>query len=126
MNPIDTKLDDVALKQFAWKNKRLLAACLVIAGKALESPVFWPDEISFDFLVSDDDRNLIGSAWRQCSKTLGIVEKTGQFKRSKGEDANGRTIFQYRTINAATAKAFLKRHNLGETVARLDPQMALL
>ena len=125
-SPIDKKLDDVALKQFVWKNQCLLAACLLIARKAIESPIFWPDEIKFPFLTSDDDRNLIGSAWRQCSKTLGIVEKTGLFRRSSSEDANGRTIFQYKLVDGPVAQAFLKRHGVEKTLADLNPQLSLL
>lgn len=122
----DTHLDEVAINQFIWKSPRLLASCLTIAQKALESPVFWPDSVDFSLLVSDDDRNLIGSSWRQCANTLGIVERTGQFRRSKGDVANGRIIFEYRLINAPVARAFLKRHNMEKAVVSLEPQMALL
>lgn len=122
----DTILDEVAINQFIWKSPRLLAACLTIAQKALESPVFWPDSVVFSFLVYDDDRNLIGSAWRQCANTLGIVEKTGQYRRSKGERTNGRIVFEYRIVDALVARAFLKRHGLAKIVASLEPQMALL
>ena len=122
----DTHLNEVAQKQFCWKSPRLLAACLVIAQKALESPVLWPDAVDMSFLVSDDDKNIIGSAWRQCANTLGIVEKTGAFRRSKGKEANGRVIFEYRLTQAPVARAFLKRHGLEKVLAGLEPQMELL
>lgn len=114
-NPeIDNKLDEVALFQMVWKNTKLLTCCLTIAEHALKAPPegFWPDEISFDFLLSEDDRNCIGSAWRLCAKSLGLIEKTGAFKRSTREGQNGRAIFQYRLINRNMAMAFLKRYNL--------------
>lgn len=122
----DTKLDKVASLQFVWKSPRLLATCLTIAQKALESPVFYPDEVDFSFLVSDDDRSLIGTAWRQCANTLGIVEKTGAFKRSNAHRTNGRVIFEYRVVDAPVARAFLKRHGLDKVVASLDAQMELI
>lgn len=125
MNAVDQKLDEVALLQFTWKNQKLLTACLMIAHKALQKPIFWPDELVFDFLLSDDDRNVIGSAWRQCSRGLGIIEKTGEFRRSKGENTNGRTIFQYRLINEPVAKAFLKRYDLKKYEALMHPQLNL-
>lgn len=115
----DTKLDEVAIQQMLWKSPKLLAACLLIVERFVESPIVWPDEIDFSFLTSDDDRNIIGSAWRQCSRTLGIIEKTGQWRRSKGDRTNGRVVFEYRLIDLPVARAFLKRHGKAVT----SPQM---
>ena len=105
---IDAKLDEIALKQTVWKNEKMMSACVSIAKKAVELGTFWPDELKFETL-GKDDRNLIGSAWRICIKTLGLIEKTGQFQRSKGGDANGRIIFQYRVVNLPLANSFIKR-----------------
>ncbi len=125
MNAVDEKLDEIALKQWAWKNQKLLTACLLIAEKAVQKVVFWPDDIGFDFLLSDDDRNVIGSAWRQCARNLGIIEKTGSFRRSKGDGANGRTIFQYRLLNKGVAMAFLNRYDKAKYLALAHPQLNL-
>lgn len=122
---VDEILDDVALKQFVWKNTKLLTACLMIAEKALQRGVFWPDELTFDFLLTDDDRNCIGSAWRICSKKLAIVEKTGSFRRSTGENSNGRTIFQYKLVSRPLAEAFLKRYDAEKYKALMHPQLGL-
>lgn len=122
---VDKKLDEITLRQAVWKNSKLLASCLTIAQKAIETPIFWPDELTFDFLLTDKDRNIIGSSWRLCAKTLGIIEKTGLFKRSKGDSTNGRIIFQYRLIDRSIAMAFLKRHDVKKCVDIAHPQFAL-
>lgn len=123
---IDKKLDEIALKQLVWKNEKLLTACLTICEGALKSPGwFWPDEVTFDFLLTDEDRNCIGSAWRMCAKTLQIIEKTGEFKRSTREGQNGRVIFCYRLINQNIALAFMKRYNIQKYRDRQHPQLGL-
>jgi hypothetical protein len=122
---VDQKLDDIALKQIIWKNHKLLTSCLLIAHKALEKEVFYPDAIAFDFLLTDEDRNVIGSAWRICSKTLGIIEKTGNFRRSKTEGSNGRTIFEYKILDRPIARALLKRYDLKKYESLQHPQLSL-
>jgi hypothetical protein len=122
---IDKKPDDVALKQFLFKNNKLLACCLVIAEKALQRGKFWPDEIPCEFLVSNEDRNCIGSAWRILSKTLPIIEKTGSYRRSHTKDANGRTIFEYVLIDQALAKTLLRRHDKAKCLMLCEPQLNL-
>ena len=97
----------------------------MIAEKALQRGVFWPDELVFDFLLTDDDRNCIGSAWRMCGKTLAIIEKTGSFRRSTGDNANGRTIFQYKLISRPLAEAFLKRYDAEKYKKLMHPQLGL-
>lgn len=124
-NTIDTKLDDIALNQFIWKNKKLLTSCLLIAHKALEKNFFWPDELVFDFLLTEEDRNVIGSAWRMCSKSLGIIEKTGHFRRSKAEGVNGRTIFEYQLIDQGVARAFVRRYDIKRYESLIHPQLSL-
>jgi hypothetical protein len=125
VSDVDAKLDDIALKQFAWKNQKLLTACLLIAHQALKTPIFWPDQLSFDFLLTDEDRNIIGSAWRMVTKSLGLIEKTGNWRRSKAEGVNGRNIFEYRLINRPMAEAFLKRYDLEKYRALMHPQLDL-
>jgi len=120
---IDSKLDDIALVQFVWKNTKLLTACLLIAEKALQRGIFWPDELTFDFLLTEDDRNCIGSAWRMASKKLAIIEKTGSFRRSTGNNANGRTIFQYKLVSRPLAEAFLKRYDVEKYKKLMHPQL---
>jgi hypothetical protein len=125
-NPeIDARLDDIALRQFVWKNQKLLTACLLIAHKALKDSIFWPDELVFDFLLTPEDRNVIGSAWRMCSRSLKIIEKTGQYRRSKGDDRNGGMIFCYRLLSRHVAEAFLKRYDLERYRALTHPQLDL-
>lgn len=125
-NPeIDKKLDDIALKQLTWKNQKMLTACLMIAEKAIARNVFWPDELIFDFLLSDEDRNLIGSAWRLCSKTIAIIEKTGSWRRSKVENRNGGNIFEYRLVNRSVAMAFLRRYDVKKHEELSHPQLDL-
>jgi hypothetical protein len=125
MSNVDQKLDEIALKQMVWKNQKLLTACLLIAEKALEQGTFWPDSLVFYFLLIDDDRNCIGSAWRLVTKTLGIIEKTGDFRRSMTKGQNGRMIFRYRLINEGMARAFLKRYNLDKQKGLAHPQLLL-
>ncbi len=125
INTVDQKLDEIAMKQVIWKNHKLLTSCLLIAHKALEKEVFYPDVIVFDFLLTDEDRNVIGSAWRICSKTLGIIEKTGNFRRSKAEDANGRCIFEYKILGRPIARAFLKRYDIEKYKSLQHPQLQL-
>jgi len=122
---VDQKLDEIALLQAVWKNQKLLTCCLLIAEKACEKTLFWPDEITFDFLLTDEDRNVIGSAWRLCAKTLGFVEKTGSFRRSKAKDSNGRTIFSYRLTERNIAMALLRRYDLEKYKALAHPQLNL-
>jgi len=122
---VDKKLDQIALLQAVWKNQKLLTSCLLIANKACEKNVFWPDELNFDFLLTDDDRNVVGSAWRMCAKTLGIIEKTGSFKRSTSDSSHGRTIFQYKLIERNFALAFLRRYDLDKYRALCHPQLEL-
>jgi hypothetical protein len=122
---VDQHLDEIALRQFTWKNKKLLTSCLLIAKKASEkNDVFWPDEVTFDFLLTDDDRNVIGSAWRMVTK-MGLVEKTGNWRRSTFQASAGRTIFEYRCINNALARAFVKRYDVDSYRAMCTPQLNL-
>ena len=121
----DEILNEVALKQAIWKNTKLLTACLTIAEKALKHGVFWPDEVDLACFLTENDRNVIGIAYRVCGNTLEIIEQTGQYRKSKATGANGRVIFQYRIINDAMAKAFLKRYDKAKYEALCHPQLDL-
>ncbi len=121
---VDQHLDDVALRQFTWKNKKLLTSCLLIAQKAAETTTFWPDDVVLDFLLTANDRNVIGSAYRMCTK-MGLIEKTGKWRRSTHEASAGRTIFEYRCVNHALAQAFVRRYDVQAYRTMCTPQLDL-
>lgn len=84
---------------------------------------FWPDEIELH--VAAADVNCIGLAWRYLANH-GVIEKTGQFRRSQDDDANGRTVFQYRLLSVPLAKRFLTVNGLQQPAMKeSQPELAM-
>lgn len=112
MNPIDAHLDSVTVNTLVWKPgvHRDIAGSIVrvaLAGRGMVP--FWPDEIELH--VAAADRNCIGLSWRFLANQ-GVIAKTGLFRRSQDEDANGRIVFQYRLLSVALARRFLSVNGL--------------
>lgn len=122
MKTSQTNLDEVAILQYAFKNKILQANCIKIAAKAEASEAFWPDDIVFEHAL--EDVNTIGIAFRIMSHTLKVIEKTGRFRRSETNKSNGRTIFQYRTSNPSLLKAFLRKNGV-KLLQKIHPELDL-
>jgi len=114
---MESKLDEVFAKQSLWKSP----TCVAIAKAILEwftdlSQPSFADEVDLSF-VSEGDKNVIGSVWRQLAKQ-GFLEKTDKPpRRSKMRHL----VFCYRVDNLGLCKSWLKRFggNAG------DPQQSL-
>jgi hypothetical protein len=121
----DRILDEVALRQMVFKNRKMLACCLRIAKHSLDHLTFYPDELHFEFIVSDDDKNCIGSCWRILQKSIPMIEQTGANRRSIKDGQNGRRVFEYKLIDASLAKALLRRYDYDRTMQEVHPQLNL-
>lgn len=123
MMEYDRHLDETAILQYAWKNRRLQLAVCSIVKKSLENPVFLADEVVFENL-GPDDRNIIGIAFRIAAK-LGIVRKTGSYNKSRSKASNGRIIWEYRLESKALAHAFMRANDYKKLVAETSPELPL-
>jgi hypothetical protein len=113
-------LDEVAIRQYVWKNPTMQAVAAIICRAALVRSEFYPDTLNFSS-VPQGDRNCIGITFRTLLR-MGLIEQTGLFRSSEAEGANGRIVFQYTLANRALTEALLER--TGAEVPR--PQLTLL
>lgn len=100
-------LTEATIAQWTWKTATMQKVATRVLKTALRQNEFWPDEIDFSD-VADDDRNCIGSVFRTL-RGLGIIEQTGEYRRSTGYRANGRTVFQYYCQRPPLARSLLNR-----------------
>jgi hypothetical protein len=127
MEPLDSQqaeLDQIALKMFAFKNAQMKAAIYLILERALKHSTFWPDEISFD-VIAKEDSNCIGQAFRMLSHNLGLIKKTGRFRRSETKASKGRTVFEYGIENRRVAHTLLFRLNRKRVMEQSQPELGL-
>lgn len=101
------KLDKATIQQLTWKQKVCAIIAVRILTKALSSMAFFPDEVDFSD-INADDKNVIGTTFRRLTK-MEMIKETGNYRRSKSEDANGRRIFEYEVASTALANALVER-----------------
>lgn len=101
-------LDDVALKQLLWKQPETAAIASRILNRALVGYAeFYVDEIALEDIRSCD-KNAIGTCFRLLANQ-GMIAQTGRFRKSRAENAHGRTIFGYTLLRSDLARALLQR-----------------
>lgn len=120
---IAESLEHTKDKHLAFKNDCMRSFACRVVQTALDKGAFWPDDIDHAS-VAEKDRNCIGSCFRWLCN-VGIIEKTGAFRRSTAESSNGRTIFEYRLLNGGKAKAFLKRNEVIVQMPVTLPKLAV-
>ena len=105
-------LSEVTINQLTWKPTSCQQIAIAIVKYFIANPFgfHFTDEIDLSF-VGKDDCNCIGTAWGRLTKQ-GIIERGGNFRRSKTEASAGRTIFDYRLKCVNRAKTFLQRNNV--------------
>ena len=103
----DELLDEIALRQYAWKNTAMIRVTCAICEAALKGGVFWPDQVDTSSIATED-RNCIGSTYRNLRR-LGIINLTGRFRRSQGERTHGRVVFEYQLQSRTLAETLLTR-----------------
>lgn len=127
-DPVDKKLDEVAIHQMLFKSDKMKAAVLTILYKAVRDGSFWADEVVFDFL-GPEDRNVIGTAFRilgepaldESGKAKGpglslIRRLRAENRRSKAKGRNGGVVFRYvlHSENANTARTLVRKYDLAK------------
>ena len=114
IEPVDAKLNEIALMQLTWKPgpMRNIACAIVRHAVNPDTAAIWPDEVNLP-PVLELDKNCIGSAWRLLTKA-GILAPEADFRRSKAKEANGRKVFRYSLASARMAYTFLKRNGGGD------------
>lgn len=118
-NTTDTILDDVALKQFFWRPGPITTACVAIVTALLHEPFCaWPDEVNLE-KIDADSRCCIGSAYRILARR-GIIEPTGEWRRSHADGRHGSKIFQYRIRNIHFAQEFVRRFSQTTVIGQTE------
>lgn len=109
MSNVATQEEAIAL-HLAYKPQDLRAAMLCVVGLAIsaseQGQPFWPDEQEFSS-VPAQSRNCIGNAFKVLFKA-GVIEQTGQWRKSRTPAQKGRRIWAWRMVSEAAASAFLK------------------
>jgi hypothetical protein len=115
----DQVLDGVALAQYFWKPGPLTTAAVEIVKAIMVEPFYiWPDEVKLE-QIDADSRNCIGSAYRVLANR-GIIEATGEWRRSHADGRHGGKIFQYRISNVHFAQEFVRRNSPDTKIGQLD------
>lgn len=108
---IDQELDQVTLRQLAFKDDTCKRIAIRIVESFLPDRIQWGDEIDLGD-VDPDDKNVIGCTWRRLAK-LGIIKRmegADDHRRSKVKSRRGGIVWKYRLANAKLAETFLKRN----------------
>ncbi len=136
-DPIDKKLDEVAIHQMLFKSEKMKAAVLTILYKAVHDGSFWADELAFDFL-GKDDRNVIGIAFRLLGEPaldengnpkgpgLSLIRRLrAENRRSKAKDRNGGVVFRYvlHSENANMARTLVRKYDLAKAKDLAAPRL---
>jgi len=109
MTEADAQLDKISLRALTWKPGAARDIAVLICQRILHSPWrVWPDEIELK-AIAQDDRQIVGLAWRQLMKAQ-IIRQTGQFRKSNAAGRHGGTVFEYELLSAARAKTFIRRN----------------
>ena len=116
-----TELDDALIRQLSFKPGMMRDISVAIIEYLIDKGHAWSDEVDLSFVQSKADKNCIGGAWRRL-RTLGLLVRTPQFRRSKSPKARGRTVFSWTVRNHRLAETFLARNGCRHT---RQPELAL-
>lgn len=83
----------------------------MLAGKQ------WGDE--FMLTAGPDSRNCIGTSFRRL-QNAGLIENTGQHRRSAVAAQKGRVTWRYSLPSVALARTFLKRNGRKSAAPQMD------
>lgn len=81
-----------------------------IARRICRAALLWQSFYPFHIDLKDvppSSLNRVGTAFQMLIRK-GIIEKTGQYRRSRRDSSSGRTVFEYTLANEAKALRFLK------------------
>jgi len=103
--------------QAFWRPGALRLAMVEIV-KALMRRDSFPDQIDFT-KIANADRNAIGTAFRILMRR-GLIEPTGQWRRSQAHDRRGSKVFCYRVKNVNFASEFLRRFSPSTQIGQVE------
>lgn len=107
---IDAILDNKFAKQAFWKSPVCIAITKKILKLFLDGKCYYADEVDLDF-VGEDDKNVIGSIWRQLAQQ-GLLRKLDTPpRRSKTRHL----VFAYSIWNIRLCESWLKRFGNSES-----------
>lgn len=81
----------------------VVASKIIAAAQTADE--IWPDQLT----ITCQQRNDIGVAFHMLV-LAGILKRTGAWRASKAEDANGRTIFAYTLSDPIKADVWVSKH----------------
>jgi len=122
----DQLLDDVTLKQIAFKPGLMQAVAVTIVSQFLPDRIIWLDEVELPPGLEKKDMNCVSATWRRLCK-LGILKRmegAENYRRSAKKSRRGGTVFKYRVLNEKLAETFLKRNGWTRT-RRGQPELQL-
>ena len=120
-NP-DTHLDNVALKQLVWKPSTVRNIAVGKAEKIILPPFkLWPDQVPLD-AVSQEDRQVVGTAWRLLSKA-DVIKQTGNYRKSTASGRRSSSVFEYQLNSMNRAQTFLKRNGVTPMLSEVQSDL---
>lgn len=122
MSDADAQLNAISLRALTWKPGPARDIAIAICQRILRSPWrLWPDEIELK-AIAQDDRQIVGLAWRQLMKAQ-IIRQTGQFRKSNAPGRHGSTVFEYELLSESRAKTFVRRNGSIPIVAEHQTEL---
>ena len=122
MSNSDTHLDSVAIKQLTWKPSTVRNIAVGIVERIILPPFkLWPDQVSLD-AVLQEDRQVVGTAWRLLSKA-DVIQQTGNYRKSTASGRRSGSVFEYQLKSMNRAQTFLKRNGITPMTAEMQSDL---
>lgn len=122
MNNPETQLDAVTIKQLTWKPSVIRNVAVGIVQKIIMHPFkLWPDQVSLS-AVTQQDRQVVGTAWRLLSKA-DVIQQTGEYRKSTAPGRRSSLVFEYELRSMSRAQTFLRRNGVTPATSEVQTEM---